>query len=154
MQRNQVMAAIAFAACSVHSASVFAQAKPETQVLLRQSVMNLNGKYMYSMIPMAQGKIPYDAKIVQRNVGFLDALTQMPWDNFGPETANTTMKTRAAPEIWKDQAGFQKRIEAMRGQMQKLDGIVKTGNEQAIKDGIVETNKVCNACHDTFRSRS
>src|SRR6185503_9976029 len=115
--------------------NAYAQQKPDTQVELRQAAMKLNGKYMYSIIPMAQGKIPYDAKIVQRNVGFLDTLTQMPWDNFGPDTAAATVKTRAMPEIFKDQAGFRQRIEAMRGQMGKLDGIVKTGNEQAIKDG-------------------
>jgi cytochrome c556 len=147
-----------FAACLgialLASTNAFAQVKPETHVMQRQAVMTLHGKYMYSILPMAQGKVPYDAKIVARNVAYLDALTQMPWDNFVPETANTTMKTRATPEIYKDQAGFRQQIEAMRAQMGKLDGIVKTGNEAAIKEGLVETNKVCNACHDKFRSRS
>jgi cytochrome c556 len=153
MQKHQ-LAAVALALCAAWTASAFAQAKPDTQVAQRQAVMTLNGKYMYSILPMAQGKIPYDAKIVARNVAFLDALTQMPWDDFSPETANTTLKTRAKPEIFKDQAGFRQRIEAIRAQMGKLNDIVKTGNEAAIKDGLQETNRTCNGCHDQFRARS
>ena len=133
--------------------NAYAQTKPETLVDLRQAAMKLQGKYLYSLLPMAQGKIPYDAKVVARNIGYLDALTQMPWDGFTPETANVTVKTRALPEIYKDLPGFRSKAEAMRTQFAKLEGTVKTGNETAIKDGLVELNKSCNACHDQFRSK-
>ena len=35
---------------------------------------------------MAQGKVPYNPRIVQRNAEYLGALAQMPWDGFDPST--------------------------------------------------------------------
>ena len=63
-----------------------AQVKPETLVKQRQSAMTLQGKYFYPIRAMAQGKAPYDANVVIRNVGYLDALSRMPWDGFQPST--------------------------------------------------------------------
>jgi cytochrome c556 len=132
----------------------FAQAKPETLVAQRQAAMTLQGKYLYSLLPMVQGKVPYDAKIVSRNVEFLSYLTQMPWDGFTPDTANVTVKTRALPEIYKDQATFRQKIEANRAQMTKLEQTLKAGNEAAIKEGLNDLNRSCNSCHDQFRAKS
>ncbi len=132
--------------------SAFAQAKPETLVSQRQSAMKLQGKYLYSIIPMATGKIPYDGSIVARNVGYLTVLTQMPWDGFDPRTVEVK-NTAALPEIYKDQATFNAKKEAMLAEVVKLQNVVKTGNEAAIKTQIVDTNKACNACHDLFRAK-
>src|SRR5258708_34134233 len=81
-----------------------AQAKPEVLVKQRQAVMTLQGKYMGPMGAMAQGKIPYDAKVVQRNAGFLEALSQMPWDGFDPSTKGE--KSAALPAIWEKSGEF------------------------------------------------
>ena len=134
------------------SAGAWAQAKPETLVAQRQSAMTLQGKYLYSIIPMATGKIPYDAAIVARNVGYLTVLTQMPWDGFDPRTADVK-NTRAMPEIYKDPATFKAKRDAMQSELGKLASAVKSGNEAAIKTAIVDTNKACNSCHDTFRAK-
>jgi cytochrome c556 len=154
MKKSIAAAGLALCATAFMSAAAFAQAKPETLVAQRQAAMTLQGKYLYSIIPMAQGKVPYDAKVVARNVEYLGVLTQMPWDGFTPETANVTVKTRAMPEIYKDQAAFRQKIEAMRAQVTKLEGTVKTGNEAAIKEGLTDLNRSCNSCHDQFRAKS
>jgi cytochrome c556 len=57
------------------------------------------------------------------------------------------------PEIYKDPAAFRSRAEAMRAEVAKLQGVVKAGNEATIKEGIVELNRSCNACHDQFRAK-
>ena len=69
--------------CATFGAS--AQVKPETIVKWRQSAMALQGKYFYAYLrPVAQGKMPYDANLVARNVGYLDALAKMPWTASSP----------------------------------------------------------------------
>ncbi len=135
------------------NSGAWAQAKPETLVEQRKSAMTLQGKYLYSIIPMATGKTPYDAAIVARNVGYLAVLTQMPWDGFDPRTAEVK-NTRALPEVYKDPATFNTKKEAMLGELGKLQAAVKGGNEATIKAAIVDTNKACNSCHDMFRAKS
>ena len=152
MSRTLIAATVASLLSAGYAAIALAQAKPETLVEQRQAVMTLKGKYMYSIVPMASGKIPYNADIVARNVNYLTVLTQMPWDGFDPRTAEIK-NTRAMPEIYKDQATFKAKQDAMRAELDKLQGVVKGGNEAAIKTAINEANKVCNSCHDSFRAK-
>ena len=51
--------------------AALAQVKPEILVKQRQSAMTLIGKYFGPLGGMAQGKVPFDAKIVQRNAEYL-----------------------------------------------------------------------------------
>ena len=150
--KKQMFASAALSLAAFWSAGALAQAKPETLAAQRHAAMELQGKYLYSLLPMAQGKAPYDARIVARNVEYLGVLTQMPWDGFTPETANVP-NTRALPEIYKDPAAFKQKIDANRAQYDKLVATVKTGNEAAIKEGLVEYNRSCNSCHDQFRAK-
>src|SRR5262245_38020429 len=92
MKKSLLAAGLAVA---VMSGEALAQAKPEQLVKQRQSAMTLMGKYFGPMAGMAQGRIPYDAKIVQRNAGFLDNLSRMPWDGFSEGTKDA--KSAALP---------------------------------------------------------
>ena len=150
MSKKIFAAAIALTLSAGYTVSAFSQAKPETLLQQRQGAMYLQGKYLYSLIPMASGKIPYNAGIVARNAAFLDALTQMPWDGFDPGTADLK-NTRASPDIYKDQAKFRTHQESLRAEMGRFMTTVKAGNEAGIKEGIVTLNNTCNKCHDDFR---
>src|SRR5690242_2503122 len=90
-EETQLKKPFALGAALVLGLMVFAstaqsQVKPQTLVKQRQSAMALQGKYFYPIRGMAQGRAPYDANIVTRNVGFLDALSKMPWDGFAAST--------------------------------------------------------------------
>ena len=76
MKKTMVAAGVLIALGAV-AGGVLAQARPEVLVKQRQSVMTLQGKYFGPMAAMAQGKAPYDVKIVQRNAGFLDNLSHL-----------------------------------------------------------------------------
>ena len=128
-----------------------AQVKPETLVDQRLAAMRLQGKYLYPLIPMAQGRIPYDANIVARNAGYLDVLIRMAWDGFDPSTKD--VKSRALPEIYADPAKFKAAQETMFAEMTKFIATVKAGNEANTKTAIVDLNKACNSCHETFRQK-
>jgi cytochrome c556 len=80
------------------------QVKPDVLVKQRQAAMALQGKYFGPMAGMAQGKIPYDAKIVGRNAGYLEVLSKMPWDGFAASTKD--VKSAALPAVFTDTAKF------------------------------------------------
>ncbi len=132
MKRKLVAVTLATAVGAGFVLDAVAQAKPEVLVKQRQAVMTLQGKYMGPMGAMAQGKIPYDAKVVQRNAGFLEALSQMPWDGFNENTKG--VKSAALPAA-------------------KLAQVSKSGDEAAVKAQIGATGKACGGCHETFREK-
>src|SRR4030067_3059386 len=125
-----------------------AQVKPETLVKQRQSAMTLVGKYWGPLGGMAQGKAPYDANIVARNAGYVEALSHMPWDVFAASTQSE--KSAALPEIWKDAAGFKTAQEKLQGEVVKLVAAAKGGNEAAVKTQLGEVGKTCGGGHNTL----
>jgi cytochrome c556 len=151
MPMKFLRAGLALAACAGLAIDAMAQAKPEVLVEQRQSAMRLQGKYLYSLLPMAQGRIPYDAAIVARNAGYLDVLIRMAWDGFDPATQG--VKSRALPESYTEPAKFKAAQDTMFAEMSKFVATVKSGNEASIKPAMVDLNKACNGCHDSFRQR-
>src|SRR6185503_16846359 len=137
-----------FAAClavAVMSGEALAQAKPETLVKQRQSAMTLMGKYFGPMAGMAQGKVPYDAKIVQRNAGFLDNLSRMPWDGFSEGTKGA--KSAALPAIWSEPTKCGGAADRLQNEASKLYAVSRSGDEGAVKAQIGAVGKACGGCH-------
>lgn len=130
---------------------VFAQAKPEVLVKQRQAAMTLIGKYWGPVNGMAQGKAPFNAEVAARNAGFLDALSQMPWDGFAESTKDTQEKNRALPAIWAEPAKFKEAQDRMRGAVTKLVAAAK--DEGAFKAAAGEVGKACGGCHENFRAK-
>lgn len=143
---------IAFTCGTIFAAGALAQAKPETLVKQRQAAMTLQGKYFYSIRPMAQGRIPYDATVVARNAGMLDALSKMPWDGFNPYTKD--IKSGALPAVYSDTAKFKEGSDRLIVEVAKLVSISKGGDEAAAKTQILVIDKTCNGCHEDFRERN
>ena len=136
---------------AVASGAVIAQVKPEILVKQRQSVMTLQGKYFGPMAGMAQGRVPYDANVVQRNAGFLDNLSRMPWDGFDPSTKD--VKSAALPAIFTDAAKFREAGDRLQNETSKLYAMSRGGDEAAVKAQIGAIGKACGACHETFRQK-
>jgi len=148
MKTSLLAAALAVA---VMSGEALAQAKPEQLVKQRQAAMTLQGKYLGPMAGMAQGRIPYDAKIVQRNAGFLDNLSRMPWDGFADSTKD--VKSAALPAIWTDSAKFAEAADRLQSEASKLYAVSRSGDEAAVKAQIGAVGKACGACHESFRQK-
>ncbi len=150
MKKSLVAAGVAVA---VASGVALAQVKPEILVKQRQAVMTLQGKYFGPMAGMAQGKVPYDANVVQRNAGFLDNLSRMPWDGFDPSTKDVTVKTAALPAIWSDSAKFREAADRLQSETSKLYAVSRSADEAAVKAQIGAVGKACGACHENFRQK-
>ncbi len=136
---------------AAYSLTAFSQVKPETLVKQRQAAMILQGKYWGPLGGMAQGKVPYDATVVARNAGFLEALSKMPWDGFAPSTKD--VKSAALPAVFTDTAKFKEAQDRLQSEVSKLVAVSKGGAEAAVKAQLVATGKTCGGCHETFREK-
>ena len=150
MKKTMVAAGVLIALGAV-AGGVLAQARPEVLVKQRQSVMTLQGKYFGPMAAMAQGKAPYDVKIVQRNAGFLDNLSRMPWDGFDPGTKD--VKSAALPAVYSEPDKFRQAQDRLQAESSKLYEVSKAGDEAAVKSQIGAVGKACGGCHETFRQK-
>lgn len=138
-------------AMTLATGAAMAQVKPEVLVKQRQSAMTLIGKYFGPLGGMAQGKAPYNAQVVQRNAGFLDNLSRMPWDGFDPSTRG--VKSRALPKIFDDNAKFRESASRLESETAKLYQVSRGGDEAAVKAQIGAVGKACGGCHDNFREK-
>jgi cytochrome c556 len=151
MKKSLFAAAMAVVLGAGVAQSAFAQVKPEILVKQRQAVMTLQGKYLGPLVAVAQGKAPYSAAAVQRNAGFLDNLSRMPWDTFDPSTRNE--KTRALPVIYENNAKFKEYANRLENETSKLVTLSRSGDEAAVKAQVGAVGKVCGSCHDDFRQK-
>jgi cytochrome c556 len=126
-----------------------AQPNPNQLINNRKGAMNLQGKYFSPILAMAQGRAAYDAKVVQRNADYLAVLSQLPWDDFQPQSLGL-QNTRAKEEIAKDQAKFKSNVEQLQSELSKLQAAAKAGDESAVKAAAPAVAKVCNNCHEDF----
>lgn len=143
--------ALALGTGAGYVSSVLAQAKPDVLLKQRQAVMTLQGKYYGPLAAMAQGKAPYNAGVVQRNAGFLDNLSRMPWDGFDPSTKGE--KSRALPAVFDDKAKFDQAASRLENESSRLVSLSTSGDEAAVKAQIGVVGKACGACHESFRAK-
>jgi cytochrome c556 len=148
MKKSLLAAGLAVA---VMSGEALAQAKPEQLVKQRQAVMTLQGKYFGPMAGMAQGRVPYNAQVVQRNAGFLDNLSRMPWDGFAENTKD--VKSAALPAIWSEPTKWAEAADRLQNEASKLYAVSRSGDEAAVKAQIGAVGKACGACHEAFRQK-
>ena len=149
--KKSVVAAAVIVALGAAAGAAVAQVKPEQLVKQRQSAMTLIGKYFGPLGGMAQGKVPFDAKVVQRNAGYLDALSEMPWDGFDPSTKGE--KSRALPALYEQPDKVKDAVQRFQSEIDKLNQVAKGGDEGAIKAQIGAVGKACANCHDNFREK-
>ena len=151
MKRKLLAATVVASFGAAWVVDAVAQVKPEILVKQRQAAMTLQGKYFGPLAGMAQGKLPYDANIVQRNAGYLDVVDKMPWDGFDPSTKN--VKSAALPAIWNEPAKFKDAQERLQSEVSKLVSVSKGGDEGAVKAQIGAVGKACGNCHESFREK-
>ncbi|MEI6893094.1 MAG: cytochrome c [Colwellia sp.] len=118
---------------------------------LRQSVFKLLGSNMGTLGAMAKGKIPLDAKIVEKNATRINQLSLMIADYSRTDTSKFDVKTEALDKVWQD---FTHYIEdADKLVLASADLIVasQSKDESAIKKAIGGVGKTCGGCHDDFK---
>lgn len=148
----KIFACIATAAALLAmSAPASAQfAKPEDAIKYRQSALFVMGQHFGRLGAMANGRIPFDAKVAADNADVVADMAKLPWAGFGPNT-DKGGNTRAKPEIWAEQAKFKEGSDKLIAETAKLAAAAKTGNLDSLKTAFAATAGTCKACHDAYR---
>ena len=142
---------IALAAAAIVSAApAMAQfQKPEDAIKYRKAAFTVTAAHFSRIGAMANGRVPFDAKVAAENAALVETMSKLPWDAFGPGTDKGD--TRALPAIWTEQAKFKESADKMQAEVAKLSAAAKTGNLDAIKTAFGAAGQTCKACHDDFR---
>jgi cytochrome c556 len=125
--------------------------KPEDAIKYRQGGFTIMGTHMARIGAMAQGRVPFDAKVAADNTAVVLTVARLPFTAFG-EGTDKGLPNRAKAEIWKDNAKFKAAAEKMIGEVAKLDAAAKAGNLDAMKSAFGAVGASCKACHDDFRA--
>jgi cytochrome c556 len=70
-----------------------------------------------------------------------------------PKGTETGGNTKALPEIWSDQAGFQKIALALGSAATKLAADAKAGETDAVAADTKALGEQCGACHKAYRAK-
>ncbi len=124
-------------------------AKPEDAIKYRKAVFTVMGTHFGRVAAMANGRIPFDAKVAAESAEIATSMSKLPFVAFGPGTDKG--ETRAKPEIWTDGDKVKRLAEKMQEEIVKFNAAAKTGNIDTIKAAAGETGKACKACHDDYR---
>lgn len=143
-------AAATLLAMAVPASAQFA--KPEDAVKYRQSALSVMGTHFGRVGAMANGRVPFDAKVAADNAQLVAVMARLPWAGFGPGTDKDS-RSKALPEIWTEQAKFKEAGDKLVVEADKLAAAAKTGNLDALKVSFAATADTCKACHDAYRNK-
>ena len=147
MKKTALAALLAAAVALPGSAQ---QMKAENQVKYRRAAYQLMNLNFSSLDAMAEGKKPFNREEAARNAEFVALLATVPKAFFGE---GTDKDTRAKPEIWKNRADFDSKMDKMANEAAKLPAVVKAGDMGAFRKQVHEVNEACKACHDEYRAK-
>ena len=124
-------------------------AKPEDAIKYRKAAFTVMGTHFGRVAAMANGRIPFDAKVAAENAELATMVSKLPYAGFvdGSDKGDT----KAEPKIWTEMDKFKAAAAKMQEEMVKLNVVAKGGNLDAIKVAVGETGKSCKACHDAYR---
>lgn len=145
-----IFLAIATGALAVPVHAQFAKA--EDAIRYRQSGMFMMGQHLGRIGAMANGRVPFDAKVAAENADLLAALAKLPYAGFMPGSEKGA-PTKAKPEIWTEPAKFQEGVDKIAVETARLAAAAKSGDLERLKAAFASTADTCKACHDTYRSK-
>jgi cytochrome c556 len=126
-------------------------AKPEDAIKYRKAALTVMGAHTSRLGAMAQGRVPFDAKIATENAEIVAEMAKLPWAAFvdGSDTGDT----KAKADIWKESAKFKDYAVKLQTESVKLVVAAKSGNQDAFKTAFGATAGTCKTCHDDFRAK-
>ena len=121
----------------------------DAAIKYRQSAMALQGNHMARVFAMANGQVPFDAKVAAENIEIVAMLNRLQFTAFidGSDKGNT----RAKPEIWSEKDKFNAAIAKSQEDVLKLAAAGKTGSLDQIKAAAGAVGESCKACHDAYQ---
>ena len=149
---NRKFAALAFTTLFAVPFAAQAQfAKMEDAIEYRKSALFLIGQHFGRIGAVVKGEKPYDKATVEADAALVETLSKLPWHAFVP--GSDAGRTKAKPEIWKEQDKFKAAADKMQTEVSKLNAATKSGDLAMIKTAFGSTGQSCKACHDNYRAK-
>ncbi len=126
-------------------------AKPEDAMKYRQGALFVMSQNFGRVAAMANGRMPFDAKVAAESAAVAAYMGRLPWAAFTPDS--DMGNTKAKPEIWSNRAKFDDLAKQIVVELDKLAVVAKAGNQDAIKAAAGAVGKACKNCHDDFRAK-
>ena len=144
-----LMTSAALLGCAIALPAAAQFAKPEDAIKYRKAAFTVMGTHFGRVAAMANGRIPFDAKVAADNAEIATMMSKLPYAGFVP--GSDKGDTKAEPKIWTEMDKFNAAAATMQEAMAKLNVAAKGGNLDAIRASVGETGKSCKACHDNYR---
>jgi cytochrome c556 len=144
------LAAVTSLAAALPAAAQFA--KPEDAIKYRQSAMALQGNHMGRLFAMANGRVPFDAKVASEQIEIIAMLNRLQFAAF--VEGSGTGETRARPEIWTQKDKWTAAVAKSQEDVGKLVVAGRTGNLDQIKAATGAVGQSCKGCHDEFQRKA
>lgn len=141
--------AIALASITLAAPASAQFAKPEDAIKYRKNALFVMQQNFGRVVGMAQGKIPFDAKVAAESAANAEFVGKLPWAGFGEGTDKGD--TKADPKIWAEKAKFNEMADKMQVEMAKFAAAAKTGSLDNIKAAVGGVGGTCKSCHDAFK---
>jgi cytochrome c556 len=144
-----LLAAVVGLAAALPAAAQFRNT--DAAITYRQSVMQVQNFHLGRISAMANGRMPFDAKVAADDAALLDTIDKLPFVAFidGSDKGDT----RAKPEIWKERAKFDAAALKMQEDVARLNAAAKSGSLDAIKAAAGAVGQSCKACHDDYQAK-
>jgi cytochrome c556 len=121
----------------------------DAAIQYRQAVMVVQQFHLGRIFAMANGRMPFDPKVVMDDANVLATIDVLPFVAFGPGTDKGN--TNALPAVWSERAKFDAAAKQMQDEVAKLVTASKTGNIDQVKVAVGAAAQSCKSCHDNFR---
>lgn len=147
---RHVFLIVAAIAASLPSVACAQFARAEDAVKYRQGLLFALNHHFTRIGQMANGRVPFDARVASENADIVAALAKLPGAGFVPASAPVSRGTK--PELWTEAARFKEQNDRFIAETVKLAAAAKTGNLDQLKAAYAATATTCKACHDAYRS--
>lgn len=124
--------------------------KPEDAIKYRQSAMSLQGAHLGRVFAMANGRVPFDAKVAAEQTEIVAMLNKLQFAAFveGSDKGNT----KAKAEIWTEKDKWAAAVAKSQEDVNRLAAAGRSGNLDQIKGAVGAVGQSCKGCHDSFRN--
>jgi cytochrome c556 len=143
------LAAAAFLAVTLAVPAAAQFQKPEDAIKYRKAAFTVMATHFGRLGAMANGRIPFDAKVAAENADLALAMSKLPYVAF--TEGSDKGDTKAKAEIWTEGDKFRAAATKMQEEMVKLNAAAKTGSVDNLKAAFGPTGAACKACHDAYR---
>jgi len=142
-------AALVLAAAALSTPAMAQFQKPEDAIKYRKASFTVMAAHFGRIGAMANGRVPFDAKVAADNAAIVETMSKLPWAAFGAGTDKGD--TRALPVVWSEAGKFKEGADKMQAEVAKLAAAARTGNLESVKAAFGAAGQTCKACHDDFR---